>query len=50
VAAAEDLAQRRAALARFAAKWSHRLPCDVRGLPERLREWLAAPRAVSSRA
>jgi len=50
VAAAEDLAQRRAALARFAAKWSHRLPCDVRGLPERLRDWLSAPRAVSSRA
>ena len=28
--APEDLAQRRAALARFAAKWRHRLPCDVR--------------------
>ena len=50
VAAPEDLAQRRAALARFAAKWRHRLPCDVRGLPERLRDWLGAPRAVSSRA
>jgi O-antigen biosynthesis protein len=30
VAADEDLAQRRAALARFAAKWRHRLPSDVR--------------------
>jgi GT2 family glycosyltransferase len=50
VAAPEDLAQRRAALARFARKWRHRLPCDVRGLPARLRDWLAAPRAVSSPA
>jgi GT2 family glycosyltransferase len=47
VPAPEDLAQRQAALARFASKWRHRLPCDVRGLPERLRDWLAAPRAVS---
>ena len=29
----EDLAQRQAALARFAEKWAHRLPCDVRGRP-----------------
>jgi hypothetical protein len=50
VAAPEDLAQRRAALARFARKWRHRLPCDVRGLPARVRDWLAAPRAVSSPA
>lgn len=50
VSAPEDLAQRRAALARFARKWRRRLPCDVRALPERLRDWLAAPRAVSSRA
>ena len=50
VPAAEDLAQRQAALTRFASKWRHRLPCDVRRLPERLRDWLAAPRAVSSRA
>jgi GT2 family glycosyltransferase len=50
VAVAEDLAQRRAALARFAAKWRHRLPADVRSLPERLRDWLPQPRAVSSRA
>jgi GT2 family glycosyltransferase len=50
VPAARDLAQRREALARFAAKWRHRLPCDVRRLPERLRDWLGASRAVSSRA
>jgi GT2 family glycosyltransferase len=43
VAATEDLAQRQAALARFARKWGHRLPADVRGLPERLRDWLGAP-------
>ena len=41
-----DLAQRRAALARFASKWRHRLPADVRALPERLRDWLAAPPKV----
>jgi len=40
---AEDLAQRRAALGRFARKWSHRLPCDVRGVRERLSDWFAAP-------
>ena len=50
VAAPEDLAQRRAALARFAGKWRHRLPCDVRGVPERLRDWLRGARAVSWRA
>ncbi len=50
VAAAEDLAQRRAALARFVEKWRHRLPSDVRRLPERARDWLAAPRALSWRA
>jgi hypothetical protein len=50
VTAPDDLAQRRAALARFARKWRHRLPCDVRGLPARVRDWLAAPRAVSSPA
>jgi GT2 family glycosyltransferase len=38
----EDLAQRQAALARFAHKWRHRLPCDVRPLRERLRDWLGA--------
>jgi O-antigen biosynthesis protein len=33
---AQDLADRRAALARFTAKWRHRLPSDVRTLAERL--------------
>jgi GT2 family glycosyltransferase len=37
-AASEDLDQRRAALRRFAVKWRHRLPSDVRSLGERLRE------------
>jgi O-antigen biosynthesis protein len=45
VAPASDLAQRREALARFAAKWRHRLPCDVRGVRQRMGDWLAAPRA-----
>jgi GT2 family glycosyltransferase len=44
--AREDLTQRQTALARFARKWRHRLPCDVRAFPERLRDWLAAPRRV----
>jgi len=35
-----------AALARFALKWRHRLPCDVRRLPERLRDWLGGRRKV----
>lgn len=42
VAAPRDLAQRRQALARFAARWKHRLPSDVRGARERLADWLAA--------
>ena len=42
VRASEDLAQRRAALARFAGKWRHRLPADVRGARERVADWLAA--------
>jgi len=42
VRAPQDLAQRREALARFAAKWKHRLPSDVRGARERLADWLAA--------
>jgi GT2 family glycosyltransferase len=46
VAASEDLAQRRAALARFAQKWRHRLPSDVRSLPERLQDWLGPLRKV----
>ena len=36
VAAAEDLEQRRRALARFGDKWRHRLPSDVRGIGERI--------------
>lgn len=36
VPAAEDLAQRRAALTRFTHKWRHRLPVDVRTLAERV--------------
>lgn len=36
----EDLAQRRAALARFATRWRHRLPSDVRPLRERLTDRL----------
>jgi GT2 family glycosyltransferase len=46
VGATEDLTQRRAALARFARKWRHRLPSDVRPWPERLRDWLGGPRKV----
>lgn len=37
---ADDLAQRREALARFAGRWSHRLPLDVRGVGERFTDWL----------
>ncbi len=40
----QDLAQRRAALRRFAAKWRHRLPSDVRSLRERLVERCALGR------
>jgi GT2 family glycosyltransferase len=42
VRAPEDLAQRRAALARFAEKWKHRLPSDGRGARERIADWLTA--------
>ena len=41
--AAADLAQRREALRRFAAKWRHRLPSDVRGARERWKDWRARP-------
>ena len=44
VGPAEDLAQRREALRRFAAKWRHRLPCDVRTVRERWGDWLASAR------
>jgi GT2 family glycosyltransferase len=37
---ADDLAQRRSALARFATKWKHHLPTDVRRPRERLTDWL----------
>lgn len=47
VGAAADLAQRREALGRFAAKWRHRLPCDVRGVRDRWGDWLAAARGRS---
>jgi len=36
VSASQDLEQRRRALARFAEKWRHRLPSDVRGIGERI--------------
>jgi glycosyltransferase involved in cell wall biosynthesis len=36
-----DLSDRDAALARFVAKWRHRLPADVRPLGQRVRDWLA---------
>lgn len=42
VRAPEDLAQRQAALRRFATRWGHRLPADVRGRRERLTDWLVA--------
>ena len=44
---ADDLEQRRQARERFARKWRHRLPSDVRGFRERLSDWLASARAVS---
>jgi GT2 family glycosyltransferase len=42
VKSAADLAQRREALGRFAGKWRHRLPADVRGPRERVADWLTA--------
>lgn len=44
---ADDLVHRRQALARFAEKWRHRLPSDVRGFRERVGDWLAPRRAAS---
>jgi GT2 family glycosyltransferase len=41
VRAPEDLADRRAALSRFAARWARRLPADVRTRRERVADWLA---------
>ena len=46
VAAPEELAQRRGALARFAARWRRRLPCDVRPPGERVRDWLRPGRTL----
>ena len=43
VETAEDLAQRRAALTRFAGKWSHRLPADVRSMRKRVTDWFGSP-------
>ena len=40
-ASARDLELRRSATARFARKFAHRLPCDVRPLGARITEWLA---------
>lgn len=37
-----DLTLRRQALDRFARKYSHRLPCDVRSVRQRVRDWLGA--------
>jgi O-antigen biosynthesis protein len=44
VAAAEDLEQRRQAMARFARKWRRRLPSDVRGLSERVLSYMGRRR------
>jgi O-antigen biosynthesis protein len=38
----KDLAMRQVALDRFIGKWRHRLPCDVRPLGQRAREWVSA--------
>lgn len=38
---AHDLERRRAATARFARKYAHRLPCDVRSVRTRVGDWLA---------
>jgi GT2 family glycosyltransferase len=47
VSEASDLIQRREALRRFANKWRHRLPCDVRSARERWGDWFAAARRRS---
>jgi GT2 family glycosyltransferase len=44
-----DRAEREAALRRFAAKWSHRLPCDVRPLGQRVADWMGrSPRRAGA--
>jgi hypothetical protein len=40
--ARRDVALRDAVTARFVAKWEHRLPCDVRPRPRRIRDWITA--------
>ena len=37
-----DLALRKVAIDRFVRKWRHRLPCDVRPLRERMRDWMGS--------
>ena len=37
-----DLADRDAVIRRLREKWGHRLPADVRPVPTRVREWVAA--------
>jgi len=45
---AHDLAQRRAATERFARKFAHRLPADVRPITERMSDWLVRRGVASS--
>ena len=47
VSQASDVAQRREALRRFADKWRHRLPCDVRSTRERWEDWVRRARRRS---
>jgi GT2 family glycosyltransferase len=44
---ADDRLERHVALDRFARKWRHRLPSDVRRMSARLTDWLARARARS---
>src|SRR2546426_929568 len=44
-----DLAMRDAALARFARKWRHRLPCHVRSAGQRMGDWLRTKSAPLAR-
>jgi GT2 family glycosyltransferase len=44
-----DLALRRAAMRRFAGKFAHRLPADVRGVGARVVDWLRRPASVLAR-
>jgi len=49
-ASARDLALRRAATARFARKFAHRLPCDVRPFRARVTDWLTRGRPTHASA